>query len=54
MCSLNFNDLLAIVTEYDIESVKEYFKSMQRDLNEKRGINVIDASNDDILRMHRK
>jgi len=54
MCDLNFDDLLALVTEYDIQSIKEYFKSKQKEANEKRGINVTEASNDDIMKMHKK
>jgi len=54
MCDLNYTDLLALVVEYDIEAVKEYFKNKQRDLNERRGVTVRQASNDDILKMHKK
>ena len=54
MCELNFNDLLALIVEYDIESVKEHFKAKQKSLNDKKGINVINASNEDVMRMHKK
>jgi len=54
MCGLNYTDLLSLVVEYDIENVKEYFKAKQKELNDKRGVNVIEASNEDVMKMHSK
>jgi len=54
MCELNFTDLLALIVEYDIESVKEYYKIKQKEKNDERGINVIPASNEQIIKMHSK
>jgi hypothetical protein len=49
MCELNFTDLLAILVEFDIDNLKEYFKIMNR-----QNPDVVEASNADILKMHGK
>lgn len=51
MCRLNYMDLLALVVEYDIESIEENIKMMNKSKNKKE---VITASNEDILRMHKR
>ncbi len=51
MASMNYNDLLYLVIEKDIESVKEQLEfKRKQDLN-KRGIEVVPATNEDILNM---
>jgi len=51
MCELNYMDLQALVIEYEISDVKQYLKRLQEEKNSSRGVNIIPASNDDLLRM---
>jgi hypothetical protein len=44
-------DLQALVIEYEISDVKQYLKRLQEEKNSSRGVNIIPASNDDLLRM---
>jgi hypothetical protein len=48
MCELNFKDLQALVIEYWIDQIKDYFKRKQEEQNARRGISVRKASNEDI------
>jgi len=52
MCRLNYYDLKALVVEYDIQYLKEYLKQLESSRNAKLNREVIDASNEDILKMH--
>lgn len=51
MKRLNYSDLLALIIEYDIDAVLEYLSMESKRRNP---ANVITASNDDILRIHKK
>lgn len=53
MCRLNYYDLLYLVVEYDIESIKENLKQLEASRLQQRGVEVVEASNDQILAMHR-
>ena len=48
MCELNFKDLQALVIEYWIDQIRDYFKRKQEEQNARRGIAVRKASNEDI------
>lgn len=54
MCRLNYNDLMYLVIEYDIEAVQSTLQNIENMRMEKQGYKVIDATNDMILKMHRK
>jgi hypothetical protein len=55
MCELNYTDLLALVIEYDIETVQEHLRMLEQQRRAKNGFaSVREASNEDILRMHGK
>lgn len=53
MCRLNYYDLLYLVVEYDIEAIKENLKQLEASRLQQRGVEVVDASNDQILAMHK-
>jgi hypothetical protein len=48
MCELNFKDLQALVIEYWIDQIRDYFKRKQEEQNSRRGVSVRKASNEDI------
>ena len=52
MCELNFNDLLALIVEYDIVAIKDYFKELQNSKNEARGVMVRKATPEKVAQMH--
>jgi hypothetical protein len=54
ICDTNFNDLLADIVECDIQSLKDYFKSKQKELDANRGVNVIDANENQVANMHKR
>ena len=54
MCDLNYNDLKALIIEYDIQSVKEYFRSKQKALDNARGVEIVDATDEDVARLHQR
>lgn len=54
MCDLNYNDLKALIIEYDIQSVKEYFRSKQKDLDNARDVEIVDATDEDVARLHQR
>jgi hypothetical protein len=54
MCDLNYNDLLALVIEYDISAIKEHFEDLQKQKNDSRGINVVKANDEQVARMHNR
>lgn len=49
MCRLNYYDLLAMVVEYDIDTIKENLA-----LIKKKEMQVEDATNEDILNLHKR
>ncbi len=54
MCEINYNDLLALIVEYDISALKDHFKSKQKELEGNRGVNVIDANENQVANMHKR
>lgn len=54
MKRLNFTDLLALIIEFDIENLEESLRLLEDKKMPQRQSNVVEASNDDILRFHRK
>ena len=53
MSRLNYYDLLYLVVEYDIEAIKDNLKQLEANRLQQQGVEVVDASNDQILAMHR-
>lgn len=54
MKRLNYYDLLALIVEYDIENIREHLRQLQKQNDAKHGRNVKVASNEDILKHHKK
>ena len=54
MCRLNYYDLIYLVTEYDISSIQDYLRNIENSQNQQRGYQIIDATNDMILKMHKR
>lgn len=52
MCRLNYYDLLYLVVEYQIESLKENLKLQAKARQDSMNVEVREATNEDILRMH--
>ncbi len=48
MNTLNFNDLLALLIEYQIDDIKDYFRRKQAELDAKNGVSRSKATNEDI------
>lgn len=44
MCSLNYNDLLYMVVDYDIDTLEQYLTQLRNEQRNKKGIDVIDAN----------
>lgn len=44
MDRLNYTDLLYMVVEYDIQSIKDYLRSKERERLDKRGVEVTQIS----------
>lgn len=44
MCRLNYNDLLYLIIEYDIDTINRYLHEMEQANRQKKGIDVIDAT----------
>lgn len=53
MSRLNYYDLLYLVVEYDIEAIKENLRQMEDNRRQQMGYEVVEASNDQILAMHK-
>lgn len=51
---LNYNDLLYLIVEYDIETLKTKFRELEQNRQAKRGIVVREATNEEIIKMHEK
>jgi len=51
---LNYTDLLALVIEYDIQTVKEYLRQKERDRLSKRGVEVQTLTPEQIATFFRK
>ena len=54
MCSLNFYDLQYLIIEYDIDFLKSKLRELEYRRQEKLGIEVVEATNEQILAMHSK
>ena len=54
MCSLNYRDLQYLIIEYEIEDIKHLMREKARLKNERNGVEVIQATNDQILSMHKR
>lgn len=52
MESLNYTDFLALIVEMDIDAVTDALKAKQQQIGAQRGYNIVEATNEDILRMH--
>lgn len=48
MDRLNYTDLLYTVVEYDIQSIKDYLRSKERERLDKRGVEVTQLSPEQI------
>lgn len=53
MSRLNYYDLLYLVVEYDIDAIKENLRQMEANRRQQMGHEVVEASNDQILAMHK-
>jgi len=53
MKRLNYRDLLALLVEYDIETLKEHLAALAAQKRQGSGP-VREATNEDILKMHRR
>jgi len=49
---LNYVDFLALIVEMDIDAVTEALTAKQQSARAQKGYNIVEASNEDILRMH--
>ena len=54
MCSLNYKDLQYLIIEYDIASMEHQLREKEHRRQEQQGIEIIEATNDQILAMHQK
>lgn len=54
MKRLKYEDLLALVIEFDIKKVKEVYELKEEQRQARRGLEVKKATNDEILKMHRR
>lgn len=54
MCRLNYNDLIALIVEYEITKLEQYFKQLEKNRQSELGYDVVEASNDDIIKQHGK
>lgn len=52
MSSINYKDLQYIIIEYDIDTINQLLKDKERVRSEKNGVEIIDATNDQIRLMH--
>lgn len=52
MSTLNYHDLLYLVVDYDIDTIHEHLNTLEYKRREKQGIEIVDATNDQILMMH--
>lgn len=41
---LNYNDLLYLVVEYDIESIEKYLQQREKERLDKRGVEIVEAT----------
>lgn len=53
MSRLNYYDLLYLVVEYDIDAIKDNLKQLEANRLQQQGVEVVEASNDQILAMHK-
>ena len=52
MTRLNYYDLRYLIVDYDIEMLQDYLRDLARKQQEEQGIEVVEATNDMILKMH--
>jgi len=52
MCNLNFYDLQYLIIEYEIENLQEVLRRKETERLSSLGLEVVDATDEDILRMH--
>lgn len=52
MCRLNYFDLLYLIVEFDIEAIRENLHQLEMNRLEKRGVEIVEATDDQILTMH--
>ena len=52
MKRLNYTDLLAMVVERDIKVLEDHLRQRERDRQAANGVEVVEATNEDILREH--
>lgn len=53
MCRLNYTDLLGIVIEFDIDSQRDNLRFLEKERKQKLGYEVVEATDEDILKMHK-
>lgn len=52
MRQLNYQDLLALLVEYDIDAARDALRLFARERLAASGYEVVEATNEDILRLH--
>lgn len=52
MRQLNYQDLLALLVEYDIDAARDALRLLERERQVANGYEVVEATNEDILRLH--
>lgn len=52
MRQLNYQDLLALLVEYDIDAARDALRLLERERLAASGYEVVEATNEDILRLH--
>lgn len=52
MSRLNYLDLQSLVIDYEIETLQEHFLLLEQRRQVEAGIEIRDATNEDILRLH--
>jgi hypothetical protein len=54
MCDLNYTDLLALIIEYDIETIAEHYKQLERQRLQKQNIEVQDLNEESVVSFLKK
>lgn len=54
MKRLSYNDLLALVIEYDIDSTLEQLRILRQQKRADNNVEIKEATNDDVLKYHSK
>lgn len=50
MCRLNYNDLMALLIEYDIDEVNKNMKQLEQERQNANGVEIVNASNREIFK----